>query len=235
MCCEAVRTAEVGPDALGQARPAGASEFDSVADTALILGLAGIGGTVVVGIASPWIAASLAGKQQARALEHERTTRDEGELRAVLDEIVARLDDCGAAARTVQGRLVMHGRKIGQEQQGTDAIVAVGDANLVLGRTIGRLAIRLGNDHPVRRAALEASNAIGRVVGAAGNIAFMADEADLASHAAEVREGVEEFDRARRAFVDVASAYAGSRLPRQLDLELGFKPGELAERRARGE
>jgi len=34
-----------------------------VADTALILGLAGIGGTVAVGIASPWIAAWLAGRK----------------------------------------------------------------------------------------------------------------------------------------------------------------------------
>lgn len=212
-----------------------------MADTALILGLAGISGTLM----SPWIAGRFSNRQQQRALvderarqerafEHERTMRDEEELRALLDEVVALVDDCEEAMRAAEGRFLLWGRKIGEEEAGRSAVVRAGEANLRLSRATGRLAVRLGSHHPLRHAAVEAHNGAGRFVGAIGSLAAMGEEADLQHVGDEMTAGKTEFKDARSRFVELATAYAGSRLPRRPELELGFMPGELSARRDQG-
>jgi hypothetical protein len=184
-----------------------------VADTALILGLAGISGTVVVGVASPWIAAHFAGKQQERTFEHERTMRDAEELRAVLDDVAACLDACDEAMHAAFGRFIRWGRRIAEEEDGREKLERLGGPIQRLDRGTGRLAVRLGEHHPVKRAADEAQRAVRTFTDAIVNVAFMAEQADPTRERAEMERGRGDFGRARSAFVEAASAYAGSRLP----------------------
>jgi hypothetical protein len=201
---------------------AGPLRIRGVADTALILGLAGIGGTLTVGIASPFIAARFAAKQQSQALEHERTMRDEEELRAVLDEVAGRLDDCETTMRALEGRYLVFGRNIAEEEQGRAAILGSGDANLRLGRSVDRLAVRLGRHHPMTRAAADARNALMGFTSAVSSLGFMPDQAQSGQHHAEMEAAKRDLDQARVDFMELATAYAGSRVPRRPEAEIAL-------------
>jgi hypothetical protein len=82
---------------------------------------------------------------------------------------------------------------------------------------VGRLAIRLGEDHPVNRPATDTQLALRTFISAIENVAFLGDQAELVKLNAEAEKGHQDFDRARFAFVEAASAYAGSQLPQRAE------------------
>jgi hypothetical protein len=193
----------------------------SMTDTALILGLAGIGGTVAAGTLTPWVAAHFASEHQRRAFEQERTMRDEEELRTVLDGVAASIEDCDAAMHNADVLVLRWGRMLGQ-QDVTQDLTTMRTADRELRALTGRLAIRLGRQHPVRRAAVSALSGYSSVLRAIYLIAFMAADVELTKARLEMEEGRRQFDEARTAFVELATAYAGSRLPRRPHLEIGL-------------
>jgi hypothetical protein len=192
------------------------AQNSAVADSALILGLAGIGGTVAVGIASPWVAARFVSEQQERTFAHERTMRDSEELRAVLDELAGCLEDCDSAMQAAFHQLLRWGRKVGEEP-GRAKLEGLDTASERLRHVVGRLAIRLGEDHPVNRPATDTQLALRTFISAVENVAFLGDQADLVKLNAEAEKGRQDFDRARSAFVEAASAHAGSQLPQRAE------------------
>jgi hypothetical protein len=193
-----------------------------VADTALILGLAGMASTLSLGLAAPWLQSRFKVDEQTRAFEHERTMRDEEELRRVLDEVMTRLDECQTAMHVVFGRHLRWGRKFGEDEEARSRLVELGEATQELRAVTGRLAVRLGVGHVLRLAAVEALNGALRFSAAVTEIAFMADQADLVALGAEIEQSQKEFSTARNEFIDLAVGFAGSRVPRNPALELGI-------------
>lgn len=175
-----------------------------VADTALILGLAGITGTLV----SPWLAARFASRQQEhaleherarqeRAFEHERTMHDEEELRSLLDEVAASQEDCFTGMNAAFAKFLVVGWKIGRDEEGHAKLEELSAASDRLRLLTGRLAIRLGAHHPVKHAAVEVQNALGMFAGGILNIAFMAEEAELIEYGEEMEQGKSDFAATR--------------------------------------
>lgn len=193
-----------------------------VADAALILGLAGLGSTLTLGLAGPWLAARFKAGEQKRAFEHERTMRDEEELRRVLDDLMAAMDVCDMGMRAVSARHLRYGRKIGEHDEAHTKILELGEATLAAEAITGRLSLRLGVGHPLRIAAVGSINGVRRFNSATAEIVFMAGQADMPKLRDEIEAGQNEFSAARKQFVDLAVGFAGSRLPQQPLLEAGI-------------
>lgn len=179
-----------------------------MANEALILGLAGIATSGVLG---PWAASRLASSRQAREFEHDLASADRGELRDLVDRGAVALLDASYARGAAYASLVTHGRWIGERDP--DAVSKMAVAGREMDTLKERLAIRLSGTHPLAEAFFAASAAyfdafkpVQRVA-AIGRDETFQDEWQAFSSAGTL------FEERRTVFMDVAAQHIGSRLP----------------------
>jgi hypothetical protein len=183
-----------------------------MADTALIVGLAGSAGILALGVAPTVIGRRLAARREARARQRERATHEE-ELRAVLDEVAAGLDECEQAMHALEALYLRFGRTVGHEARGREALLQSGRATLRLARSVDRLAVRLGSHDGLTSAAAHARNGFVTFTSAVTNLAFASEGAGAAEHHRAMQSGKVDIERARTDFVAMTAAYGGSRTP----------------------
>jgi hypothetical protein len=184
-----------------------------MADTALILGLAGIGGTVAASIASPWIAAHLATEQQESAFEHERTMRDTEQLRILLDEIAVEMHETGSALGTLTTALKHLGQGIGERENWRQTLFTAGEHGRNLRVLVERLAVRIGVDSPAYRAADAGGNASSIGLGAVAAAMAESDGGLGDVLDADPTEELDKLQAARRSFTKAAHELVGVPIP----------------------
>ncbi|WP_028060496.1 hypothetical protein [Candidatus Solirubrobacter pratensis] len=181
-----------------------------MADTALILGLAGIGGTLTAGLVSPAIGARFARTQQQRQFAHDQAMRDTQELRTLLDEIAARLEEADEALGTSYQWFIRLGLEMSGEEKATKAFAEASRQGRARAILVERLTIRRGAEDGPTRAAAAARDAMMRALREIDMIAALRHEERLleANRAIEAERAA--FKAAREQFVRAALELVGS-------------------------
>jgi hypothetical protein len=118
-----------------------------VANDALILGLAGI---VTSGVLGPWVATNFARERQSQEFKHTLISGDRGELRELVDNAAVALNEASLARGEAAAGLMTHGRWIGERDPLT--VQKMTKAGRELDMLQDRLAIRLRRTHSVTEA-----------------------------------------------------------------------------------
>jgi hypothetical protein len=119
-----------------------------VADTAAILGVAGLVSTAVTALSTQ----VLTGRRDARKLAHERALKDRDDLRALLDEAKEDVDEARVAAEGLRSAVYLNAKGIASlDETDTARFEEVVHSR----KSLARLTLRLGEDHQAVRAAHE--------------------------------------------------------------------------------
>lgn len=183
--------------------PRMATVADTIAITALIV-------TGIVGLGAPALSAVFEARRERRRFDHEENLVVMGELRGILDEMAAMLDQVGKSTAGVS-----HAYYTRAEPDRTQAATQKWAEDREGFRVLrARLAIRTGADSSVTRAcdtAVIALDVITRVIGDSKftpDLTKHSDQEDAQermSHMGEIDSARRQFDGATRTFLDEAT------------------------------
>jgi hypothetical protein len=179
-----------------------------VANDALILGLAGIATSGVLG---PWAASRFAKRRQEQEFKHGLIAGDRGELRELVDAAAVALLDASYARGTAYASLITNGPSIGERD--AETVKKMTEAGRQLDTLKERLAVRLTRTHPVAQTFFDANGAYFEAFKPVQRVANIGHDQTFPEEWKAFEAAGQVFEERREAFMDAAAEHIGSRLP----------------------
>jgi hypothetical protein len=169
-----------------------------------------ITGIVESGLLGPGAGALFASHRTAREHEYARVLGDRSELRALLDDAEQALRRAKRLSGTMTGQFLTHGAWT-RERAGQQ-VERFHEAGRDVDLQSGRLALRLGTDHPAAIAYQEAFESVLRVSDALGKAGELREHADVREAWDDIQAGNAGVDAAHDRFLAAGKALVSSQL-----------------------